>query len=188
MRNKGRHITAIIAVLMLAACGKAQEPESAPAADLQAAAAGLAENIFANRGARIDTAAVSLADSLGNVREWGSFAADSTVYFYFTPLECWDCIRTAAAQSAESCAAPHIIYVVPGQLRNAVNVIAAESGVPRERMYFLSGELGLPAESANRIFFFTMGEGAAVENVLVPDRAFDGVVDAYAGVLLGSQP
>ena len=161
--------------------------DSVRLANLQADMAEMVEDIFANRGVSVKAADVALADSTGRAVEFGSFSADSTIYVYFTPLACWECIRTVCGALLSDAGAERLRFVVPESLRHAVGRIKAEAGVPDSRVVYMSGSLGLPVEDDNKIFLYTVESGDGVvriENVFAP-VADAGAVEAWLSAVAG---
>lgn len=157
--------------------------DSARLAAFRSDVAEMVEDAFSNRGASVRRVDVSLTDASGRPADFRMFSADSVVYMYFTPLACWECIKTVCR--AVPADGPTVLFVIPEHLRDAVGRIKAEAGVPDRATCYLRGSLGLPVEDDNKVFFFTLeddGPRMRVENVFAPVADGD-VVDAYFSAL-----
>lgn len=153
--------------------------------------ADMVEEIFTNQQGRIKVTDVIPVDSNGESVPLRAFDADSVVYMYFTPLACWECIKSASAAIQRGEHASRIRYLIPESLRNAVNQIMAEAEIPDSQVcYVADGCLGLPIEDDNKIFFFTLDRDSSdnrymvIRNVFSPIREVENLTDIYLGVLI----
>ena len=190
-----RIIAVLLPLIMAAGCSPKSPDitdtgfaDTPVAEDLRFDAEEMVEALIVNRGRTAGSDVPAMSDSAGVRRTAMPFAADSAVYFYFTPLACWECIREVCAVVGENENAGRVIYLIPERLRHASGRISAEAGIPAGRTFYLEGELGLPLEAENRIFLFTLGSPDAdgrmsVDNILAPPRSLANVAGAYLDAL-----
>lgn len=145
----------------------------------------MVEVTYANQCKYIFTDRLQLTDSNGKTIKFATLKGDGTVYMYFTPLECWECIKEVSHHIEQQPYSAHIIYMVPIKYKDAINTITNEAKIPRENIQFLSEELGLPIERENLIFFFTFDDchihpgQLMVNNVFLPARELPELTDIY---------
>ncbi|MDE6684242.1 MAG: hypothetical protein K2J94_03575 [Duncaniella sp.] len=164
------------------------QTDSAKLVDMHNDMLDMVEDIYSNQGRYFNDENVRLFRSDSSVVKFSSFTECGTVYMYFTPLACWECIREISKGALESDNACSLSFIIPISLRNAVGRIMMECNIPSEQVYYIEGSLGLPIEEENKVFFFTITPGEKsthrlnVENVFVPVRDAD-VVVTYLGAL-----
>lgn len=158
--------------------------DSAKLIDLHNDVLDMVGSIYSNQGRSVNADVVSLSDTDGSPADFGSFARKGTVYVYFTPLACWECLRVICRAALECDNDDSLCFVVPASLRDAVGRIMSECEIPSDRIYYLNGSLGLPVEMENKVFFFTISRHddnprrLYIDNVFAPIRDAD-VVATY---------
>ncbi len=148
--------------------------------------ADMVEDIFSNQDGKIDFKVTRLSDMTDREVGFRSLTKDSVIYMYFTPLACWDCVKAVCGHLRESDYGRFVWLVMPESLSHASGRIRAEAGISDDRLYKLRGELGIPLEDDNRVFFFTVEEGGSgrIKNVFAPNEDI-AVTDAYFDAVAG---
>lgn len=168
--------------------GLEEKSDSLMLSDLRIDIVEMVETTYSNQGLSVETKAVSISDAEGNPVDFRYFSADRSIYMYFTPLACWECIHTVCKAVLNSDCGEDVVFVIPESLRGAVGRIIAEAEVPADKTFYLHGSLGLPVEQENKLFFFTLSSSPrepglmAINDVYAP-LAYAEAVDAYLSTL-----
>lgn len=98
--------------------------------------------------------------------------ATNTIFVYMSPMSCWSCVKSINNSLTYFSENGNIVfrYLIPHKFSKDIQPFLDYSGIPSDKTFFISSDLGLPIESENRPFLFTLEDSHLIKNVFTPSR------------------
>lgn len=143
----------------------------------------IVECIFQNRGFQLPNDIVFRKASNNSIRK--EFESE-TIFAYISPLACWSCVKTINGHLNDISDSCSITYLIPENLSNEIQTFLDYSNIPKDKLYYMSSNLGLPIEDTNRVFLFTIDEDNLITNVFPPTKYSKEITETYINSIINN--
>lgn len=98
--------------------------------------------------------------------------ATNTIFVYMSPMSCWSCVKSINNSLTYFSENGNVVfrYLIPNKFSKDIQPFLDYSGIPSDKIFFISSDLGLPVESENRPFLFTLEDSHLIKNVFTSSR------------------
>lgn len=143
----------------------------------------IVECIFQNIGFQLPSDIVFRKASNNNIRKGFE---PKTIFAYVSPLACWSCVKTINGHLHDISDSCNITYLIPENLSNEIQTFLDYSNIPKDKVYYMSSNLGLPIEDTNRVFLFTIDEDNLITNVFPPTKYSKEITETYINSIINN--
>ena len=143
----------------------------------------IVECIYLNQGFQLPKNVVfrkALDNSISTIFE------KKTIFAYISPLACWSCVKTINGHLSDYFDKCNIVYLIPENLSSEIQTFLDYTKIPKNKVYYISTNLGLPIEDNYRLFLFSLGENNTIIDVFPPTKYSKYITEAYINSIINN--